>query len=315
MWLNTDSPVDILLHPVFLKYLGICVLLAAMLDEGGRDAGALDSQQAALLWLLVGFEALVWLGLAFFLLKKLAKRGYITGVYSPIILAPILVISEFLTYQVASSFAGGPLDVNLFLSDLFRDAVLLVLFDVIFSSYVVHQHPAFSKTMVTLPRHQVEPSRLPETTGVTLANAPIPVEIETPAIIPKEQVIPARIEKPRPVAEELPNRANEVQIGGTLFSVDEILMLRSEDHYLTVLTASRKVLVRARLSDTVAKLDLRYGVQINRSVWVAFAGIDRLRKTPKGLQVYMRDGSEETVATVRRHAVRSAFELYQMREK
>jgi ribosomal protein L19 len=68
------------------------------------------------------------------------------------------------------------------------------------------------------------------------------------------------------------------------------------------------------MSETVAKLDILTGIQINRSTWVAFSVVKTLVKTNASIELHLTNGAIETVAAVRRHAVNAAYELY-LRQK
>ncbi len=310
MWLNTDSPAETLLDPVFLKFVAICILIGAVLDPGGADACSMQPQQVAFLWLVTGIELMIWLCGVFYLIRLLYNRGLLSSIYSPVVVMPFLLVSETTTYLIVygiDSLYSPTLEV--LFSEVLRAVLLLLTYDVMFSSFVVNKHSAFSSVPVVLNQPALPPSASPPKEGDDKKDAAdAPSETAEPPVAPilsATAAIAALPDLPAPSP-----LAPEIKLGSKVFSVDEIEMIRSEDHYLAIFTANRKDLVRARMSDSVAKLDIRYGVQVNRSTWVAFAIVEKLVKTETVFEAHLKDGSVETVAAVRRHAVNAAYQLF-----
>ncbi len=304
MWLATDSPTEVVLHPAFLKYLAICLLLIAMLDRGGIDVGLIHGQQIAFLWLVLGAQALLWYGTAFHLVGYLARRGKISSIFTPIIVMPNLIVIHICTNQVVQFLGNNqPPNFDAMVTGIIRDVVVLLVIDVMFSNYVVHQHPAFSKTPVDLNRAKSPPA----------VDLPLPPTIETSPpqpVIASPTLAEDALVPDSPATMSRKPLIGEIQIGGKSFNPADIIALRSEDHYVAVYMANQRHLVRARLSEAVDKLDIRLGLRVNRSAWVAFAAISRLSNTDGSMKVIMHTGREESVAVVRRHAIRLAFENY-----
>lgn len=300
MWLKNDSPSELLLNPAFLKFLGICVLIAAMLDSGSEQAGLMKAQQVALLWPVLGIQTILWFTLMFFAVNALYLRGLMSSIYTPLIVVPQLVLTQITTYIATSSLYPDSANMVIFSTgEMLRDVVLMVIFDVLFSSYVVHRHPSFSSVpvYVTIP----SPTAFPMAQAATAdPMAPKDALIDQIAIDqrPIDQIA-ATLDAPPPKqpADQVPilpvpaPPAADIQIGNKVFAIDSIEMIQSEDHYLAVYTASRKDLVRARMSETVAKLDILYGVQINRSTWVAFSFVKTLVKTNGTIELHLTNGT------------------------
>lgn len=318
MWLKNDSPSELLLNPAFLKFLGICVLIAAMLDSGSEQAGLMKAQQVALLWPVLGIQTILWFTLMFFAVNALYLRGLMSSIYTPLIVVPQLVLTQITTYIATSSLYPDSANMVIFSTgEMLRDVVLMVIYDVLFSSYVVHRHPSFSSVPVYVT--------IPSPTAFPMAQAANTDPIaQKDALIDQRPIdqIAATLDAPPPkqAADQEPilpvpaPPAADIQIGNKVFAIDSIEMIQSEDHYLAVYTATRKDLVRARMSETVAKLDILHGVQINRSTWVAFSFVKTLVKTNATIELHLTNGTIETVAAVRRHAVNAAYELF-LRQK
>ena len=99
-----------------------------------------------------------------------------------------------------------------------------------------------------------------------------------------------------------------VQIGNQTFRLADIITIRTEDHYLGIQTAKGKFMQRAKLSDVVGLHGSDLGMQINRSVWVAFSAITSVENADSGqIVLKLANGDEERVAKPRVFAFRQLY--------
>ncbi|MEM8577849.1 MAG: LytTR family DNA-binding domain-containing protein [Pseudomonadota bacterium] len=87
----------------------------------------------------------------------------------------------------------------------------------------------------------------------------------------------------------------------------DLILLRSEDHYLHVETAHGHAMIRGRLQEASEALE-GHGMRIHRSMWVAHRALDRLRRQ-NGLPVLvLKDGRALHMGRTYVKAVRAALE-------
>jgi DNA-binding LytR/AlgR family response regulator len=275
-----DSAEDYLLHPAFLRFALICLTIRALLEQGD-DVRLLQGWQVPVLWLMIGLASVLMLVVTIALLRLLSRAGAGRRVYTPILFVPLVVVGEYATQGVIGVFQAGyakPLDVVLV--DLARDMLVLVMFDALHALYVVPVHPlaqSDAQRMVAAPVLVMEESR----------EAPEP---EMPE--PEDEAADEVARGPE---------LETVRIGERVFPLAELVAVRTEDHYLNVITRNGRCMLRAKLSDVEALHSGRHGVQINRSHWVAFAAISAMREERNGQIVLdLTNGDSATVARSRR---------------
>lgn len=94
----------------------------------------------------------------------------------------------------------------------------------------------------------------------------------------------------------LPKQSSEISIAGELVDRLAIQHIRSEDHYIHVVTAGETKLFRARFSDVVQRLEASNGQQVHRSHWVAFDSISYYRSIRGKIFLTLKDGTEIPVS-------------------
>lgn len=87
----------------------------------------------------------------------------------------------------------------------------------------------------------------------------------------------------------------------------DIMWIKSELHYLRVVTRSGKALILFNLRDAIACLPDDAGVTPHRSYWVACRHVTRYVTTPGGAELCMSDGERIPVARRRRADIRRRF--------
>lgn len=275
-----DSSVDYVLHPVFLHFFAVAVLVFVALDQS--NASSLPTGwHIAISWIIIAFVAIVWLAALTSLQLALWRKGWIRAFYTPIYLVPMVIIADFARTGYETFITGvpfdrlSPLDIN-----VARDCFAVLLFDVLHARYVTRVHPL----AVSADLQARTPAPLLTTPPPDVAAAAAPPD-------PAEAV-------PRVTA----------QIGTATFDLADLLTVRTRDHRVEVTTPDGTSLHRARLSDIAELQDPRFGLQVNRSVWVAFAAIaDVDEPEPGQIDIRLRTGDVERVARPRLHAFRQAW--------
>ena len=138
-----DSPTDILLSPVFLKYMFFCIAVYSLLNSDPWDVGALSPWELMMLWSLVTATVIVWYVGALRVTHWLLSKGWIKTVFTPLIILPSLPLLQFLTYGVSVSLHDTYIPSADVIRTAIKDVFVLALFDMAFGSFVAPQHPAF----------------------------------------------------------------------------------------------------------------------------------------------------------------------------
>ena len=85
------------------------------------------------------------------------------------------------------------------------------------------------------------------------------------------------------------------------------LLIKSELHYLKVVTERGSGLVLYNMDDAVDALPADAGMQVHRSDWVAFDAIDRLQRRGRQGELILRDGERVPVSRQRYRQVSEAL--------
>ena len=308
-WAASDSLTEFFLHPIFLKYLLLCTLIFGLLDRGGKDTGHLAGFEIVVLWCALPLVTLGWYFFISAALRILWYKGIVTTVFTPFITLSLFFFTSTATYVVVTFFKGPLYLTNgEWAQEVVRDMIVMLLMDVAFSQFVAPLHPSL------LPYPPGDPRNA---TPVLHRRATLPPFAASAAPLPDPA--PAAPTAPEPGADAPdtalqtdlpPAQINQIRIGNEVFAVEDLLYIRSEDHYLRIVTSRRRMLTRGRLSDAIAQLDIRQGIQINRSTWVSFDAIQSTEDDGRGiLSVILADGEQERVAQSRRIAFQSAMGL------
>lgn len=286
----SDSLTEYVLHPVFLRFLAITILILALLDQ--RPAVQLLGGWAlTFVWSMVACVTLGLIVLAAYILSRLAANGRVGQVYTPMLLVPIALCSELALQAGVLLFDGsGSFDLVHALHYAARNLVVAGLLDLMHASFVVPAHP-LARREEALPVNPVPPPPPPETALVVQGH-------ETP-------------QNPDSRPEPAPFEGGRVQIGPAQLPLESILLVRTEDHYLGVTTRTGKALHRAKMADIPELHTGLSGMQINRSVWIAYAAVSEVVDTGnRQVVVTLVTGDEERVAKPRVFAFRQSYAKY-----
>lgn len=87
---------------------------------------------------------------------------------------------------------------------------------------------------------------------------------------------------------------------------EEIIALRSEDHYVRVYTRLGDALILSRFADAIADMDGVRGEQVHKSWWVARAAVTGAQKNGRDFQIHLEGGLVAPVSRSRLKALRGA---------
>jgi hypothetical protein len=290
-WLRSDSATDYCLHPTFLRFVMLALGIYTLMDQSD-DAQLLVGWQLPVMWLataltiLSGFIFLGGWALTLF------RRGILRRIYTPFLMLPIIVLAELTEQSVVQLLqAGDWKTLPNTLTDLTRDMMVIMLMDVMHVQYVVPNHP-----LASLVRGN-RPTLLPRDDTASILQDTWQETAIAPVVKTESEAEPETEDEPRTEAQH----GAIVRIADRRFSIADIQSVRTEDHYLNVVTRTGRSMVRAKLSDLDTLHDGRHGVQINRSQWVAFSAIESVKDEANGqIILQMVNGDSATVSRTRR---------------
>ena len=303
-WVPNDSAADYILHPAFLRFSMLSLGVYALMDQGG-DARMLVGWQHPVMWLATALTVIASCILVGGSAMHLHRRGLLRRIYTPFLMLPVLIIAEGTEQGVIQLLqAGDWKTVPDTLTDLTRDMMVIMLLDVIHVQYVVPVHPRASLA----PVRQAETSPVPDVQNQAALQMPrISAAAEEGPIAEPGQDGPSLTGG---IAE-----GETLRIGDRSFPIGDIQSIRTEDHYLNVVTRTSRSMLRAKLSDLAALHDGRHGVQINRSQWVSFAAIESVIDEDNGqVTLQMVSGDSATVSRTRRLVFMQLFNGHRARQ-
>lgn len=302
--ITSDSMTDYILHPVFLRFLALVIAIYALLDQRS-DMQSLGGWTVILPWVAVACVVLGWLVLWSPLVQYLLRNGWITRLYTPVLLMPMILFTELAVQSVLVLL--GAADWSTFgdtAQRMARDMVVVNLIDMVHGHYVVTAHP------LACPETVSAPSQDPSSGRIT----PLPPPDEHPAPEPAADLAgeaPAPLPPAPARPSDRPDGGAMVQIGPAVLPLSSILLIRTEDHYVGVTTRTGKALHRAKMADIPELHSGIAGMQINRSVWIAYAAIKEVIDADnRQVVVSLITGDEERVSKPRIFAFRQSYAKY-----
>jgi hypothetical protein len=196
-----------------------------------------------------------------------------------------------------------------------REYIYFLMLEILYSIFVIPHARAYSRVTVG-PRasfgsdvgasqpQAVIPFRPGPRAGAPLRPAPVPVEPR-----PVEARRP-RVAVPKPAANtsrapvKAPPPSASITLAGEKIELRKLQTIRAEEHYIRITTSEGERMLRHRIKDAVALIPDACGLQVHRSLWIAFPTVERCAPSPDGkLLIVLRDGSEIGVPRARRRAV------------
>ncbi len=228
-------------------------------------------------------------------------------IYTPLLLVPMHVMSMCLTNYLLGIFETSLSDgFNGLWEFALRSLIIIVCLDVFHGKFVAPQHRMaadLDDQGRVVPLNAVSPPKSAEKTATQYT---LPPESFVQATTVKARATPDphlnRVDvSPLPRLDVHSSSSIKVVIGKESFDLKSVQFIKSEDHYLVVQEPDKSEMVRGKLQDVAATIDLKWGAQINRSVWIAYAAINEVNENEKGqLEVQLQEGSVFRVAESRR---------------
>lgn len=309
----TDSASEVFLHPLFLKFIFICVALSGLMDRTPWGSTSFTAPELFLLWAIIAAAMLVWYAAALFVIVLLVRRRIVRTVYTPLFIQPSLAVTHVSFYLFVVVVHGQAPTWAELAVPIVNSIFVIALFELAFANFVAPLHPAFVVSRSGgAPANMLQPKETPPVEAVSAQRATLPerrLEAEAVAeVFPGGDPIctsdPSSTEEP---AESEP----DLQIGSETLATKAIRLIRADDHYLHVTMHNRQLMIRGKLFRLVSQLDEGHGLQINRSVWIAFAHIAEIRKlTPTKLELVTETGESFMVSKYRRVAFHSAHDRW-----
>lgn len=280
---------DFVFDPSFLKFFTLQMFITALLLEP-YGAEIQTSAHSVIIWVLTFMMCMIWLLVSSTCIKYLLFRRQIVEIHTLIVILPMIVIGQSIMrgmdYLETGQFASlGLADMVSILKTVF----VAICFDIIHGRYVA----PFNQAVVTpnLISNDSVSNRSQEEKLFGKSQPPISSflgngdPVRANGNLQESQSKTTNSRTPAEASENVHGKitsGHPVQIGAKNFVMGSIRMIRSEEHYLRVYTDEETVLIRGKLSEAEAKLDPSLGMQINRSIWIAYRSIAALETNSRG---------------------------------
>lgn len=283
-WVKAGAGPEYFLHPVFLHYFACCIGIYVLLDPTSLIAHLPVGWFLTVGWLVFCITALATLSLISWLIAAAERRGWPGTIYTPFVFMPMLIAGHIALATFGNFVSDkGPVSLETLILIVAKSIFTTVIFDILHARYVVLAHP-YADT-------EAPPKAMPP--GQTLPD-PAPDAIPSTAPTPDSAAPPD----------------DSIRIGTLTFALPDILTIRTRDHRLEVTTRDGATLQRARMSDLPETTLARHGIQISRSLWIAFDAItDVVETQPNQTDLRLWTGEVERVAKPRLHAFRQAWRV------
>lgn len=209
----------------------------------------------------------------------------------PLVVVVSHVIIQMLGVAIVEYWDVYVPDYALLYQRIIKIYIFVLLFEIGYSVYVLPHSGLYKEKM-----H----ARLTDSLSYRPAARPI-----------LEQDIPLSAKAPQDeplvdVAEDA--AADTLTLGDHAIRFDQIRRITAEQNYVRIETTAGTMLVRAKLSKTVAALGDGFGVQANRSCWLSFGMITGTKGLSNGrLALLLSNGETITVPRARRKLILAAL--------
>ncbi len=319
-WMQYPPRLEFLLDPLVLKFATLSTFLyilsthrpESLVDEFWIDAS---------LWASTLLFALISFGLVLSAVRFLVARGVISFVYTPLIIAPMVVLNVALTQVVFTLVTGDPItSVPAIIPNLMRDFCSLVIFDILFGTFVAPMHPSFSQgnsagidharaqNLQSAPKTAINQIRLEapimdlshQSAGADVAHGRAIAESSQSGSGSALYKVIAGTAEPSPGFDEVNSGGKDnsvVRVNGEAVCRDDIVSVRAQDHYVRVYTLQNVYVLRANFTEFLEELGDEAGVQVSRSVWVSFEHVSLVWRTDALRYRVVLVGGEEIQVT------------------
>jgi hypothetical protein len=290
---SASSASEYIFNHVFMVFLGLCIILYASVMETSETVELAVPAQM-MIWAAVFMSSLIWLLISVWANIVLVDTGYAKFILVPAILLPMLVANVYMIEFVLAQFSTTYEDAfGSKLEFYIRTGIVLICLDIFHGRFVAPQHPTYISPDLA-PQSDVNVSVSGDATPVTAK------ERKPAPTISEANVTPPAPDTGEPKGEPSNTGPMQIEIAKTKINACSILWIKSEDHYLNIQMTDRNVMLRGKLRAAVSKLGDDFGIQINRSFWVAFAAIQTVDEKPNGhIELHLEDNSVQRIASTR----------------
>jgi hypothetical protein len=247
------------------------------------------------------------LGLAFSLINEPAEAGLLGGLkhllqwqLQTLIPVALLMALQMLVLKVPRSFRGGPW-ISLLVTGLMASMLFAPL-----GLWIDHW---FLDDPLTVEQLVDEFAGLapPVILCWVAMNAPLVLGLRWDPPSLKEESQQAPVPPPTASAQAEPDQPDFFrEIPADIRS--DMVYLKAELHYLSVVTTSGRALILYNLRDAVAQLPSELGTQTHRSYWVALPQVVALHRSGRQGELELSNGDRVPVSRTRLAVVREALE-------
>lgn len=293
-----------------IGFIGLSSALILYLYPGEQLSHLLTWERNFIVSLGILFFWIILFSL-FFLTVALSKVGIRIPIVIPFYVLFSTIMTEMLAREVGSFVVENVPPMN---DEAIKGALInyvyILLFEIMYAIFVVPiprirkaigrmRHPADAspsgRQPMVLPQHQNLSDISSDLLVPPLAEAqnPSSSNFEAQAAV---SVAEQKIDVP-------------VRILDKTFCPDDLMYIKSEDHYVRIVCATTSTLQRARLADVLKEVSAIRGMQVHRSFWVCFAGISEWYGIPEGgLMLIMKNGDRIPVSRSRRKKFQALLE-------
>lgn len=268
----------------FIRFYVICIVLYAAIISGGTEL-KVDPAAGMVFWASILMTSFAFLMAAIWINIMLVDRGVLKYIHTYAALVPVIVFnSAMVSYLMAQFDLSYGQHFGSLVTLTARNVIIVVCYDILHGRYVAPRHPLFV------------PQNAPKDVAPNLVPNRRASDLQT-----ETEAVPIAATQDTTTTAEADANVEIFEVGKMSFCPSDILWVKSEDHYLKIQLTNRSQMVRGKLSAAVDKLDQSLGLQINRSVWVAFKAIEGVEgKAGHYVDIRLSDETTHRIANSRR---------------
>lgn len=299
---NALNAADYLFNPVYMVYFVMSVVLYATMMQP-KEVSQVPLVAQAIVWGGLITTSLLWLFLSLSVAALAYDRGLIKAIYMPLIILPMVCINVLsgelvlvsLSEQYQSSYGS-------ILENFVQNTIILATFEIIHAHFVAPQHPRYVNHSEIQGQKPSSQTKTPHENTSLQTVTPSPSTTTPPQPLNVNNSEVARVEGSSFLSKDKEKKDNRtIVISHQTIDAASLIWIRSEDHYLSIQTKDKRIMLRGKLSVVVDELDEALGMQINRSVWVSYKAIRSVDCQEGGkAELHLEDGTTFSIAKARR---------------
>lgn len=286
---------DLVLNPAFLRFIAFVVVLLSL----NRSARAILPEEfgasiwvIAMIWLLIIIQTMIMLSIVINIIHWLVKRGWLTQIYTIMVLIPVVMISEVIAFELIQLFLLDDQtipDISL-IAQVVQSIFNVLIIDMFFGEFVAPQIELFHPkdvpflTKISSTGKQSLGSSFPVESNVNSAAASASIDLSVTEL-------------------------EVVVIGREKFLTNQLLSISAEGHYIRVSTQKGNKVLRWRFSDATKQVAGVDGFLISRSCWVSRHAVQDIKKQGRKVQIQLINDEIFTVAQSRQAEILEALKV------